>query len=159
MSFRWELGGAEKDDYLTKYMIVYKGNDIDIIRAIKASMDSLIPHSKSTLSYIFAKPLAILKLTGYDGTEEEIHIAHCSFFVGKKRVANLAFYSPELAGIVKDIFEAFPENRDLLMSEDLFSTLAKGGNIKYIIDPTARDELVERLQNARRLLRQKRAIN
>ena len=128
------------------YISIYEGSDLAIIEAIKQAMDSVVPHSKRSFTYIWVKALGMLKLKADDGSEEKIDIAHCCFFVGGDRVESAAFYSPELSGIVKDIIDNSPHKNRLVMTEDLYNILAEGGNLKYLIQPEARKEFEERLK-------------
>ena len=141
---QWDTGNEDEHNLV----VVCEGVDKAVIAAIQKAMDEIILHSKSDLSFIFMNPLGALILRGNDGSEERIDIAPCSFFVGRQRVANTAFYSPALSAIIKDIYEHLSDRGSLIMTEKLFETLAKGGNIQYAIDPKAREEFIRRISKA-----------
>lgn len=140
---QWDTGRGKEQNLI----VVYEGINKNVAQAIQGAMDEIILHSQSDLSYIFVPALGILTLRGNDGSEERIDITHCSFFAGKQRVANAAFYCPALAGVVKDIYDHVPNRERLIMTEKLFETLAKGGNIKYAIKPEAREEFIKRISH------------
>ena len=150
----YELEWLVKQEGKETYISIDKEDDPTIINAIKQSMDNIVPYSELSRSYIWLKPLGILRLRARDGSQERIDIAKSCFFVGGDRRDNAAFYSVELSGIMEKIFfKALKENEQLLAAKDLFEALAEGGDLKYIFEPGVKEGVVEKIEAAQQELK------
>ena len=145
----YELEWLVKQEGKEVYISIDKGDDPTIINAIKQSTDNIVPYSALSRSYIWLRPLGILRLRARDGSQERIDIAKSCFFAGGDRRDNAAFYSVELSGIMKKMFyKALKEDKQLLAAKDLFATLAEGGDLKYIFEPGVREGVAEKVKAA-----------